>query len=347
VGAVDDAPKTADQAAAVHAIDLVEGAGLKAVQLSAVWTPPLTSPPPEELDALRAAAQAADDAGIRPVVAVYQFSSATPLTADARSQFSAYAASIVREIPEVRDVVVGNEPNLNLFWLPQFGADGSDVAAASYLRLLAETYDALKREDDEVRVIGGGLAPRGGDDPTAERQTQSPTAFIRDLGGAYRASGRTRPVMDALSIHTYGDSSFEPPTLAHPRTTTIGLADYDKLVALLDEAFHGTAQKGASLPIVYGEYGIETIVPPERRAAYTGTEFPSTRAVTADLQGRRYAEAIRIAACQPTVTMLLFFHAIDEPRLEGWQSGVYWADGQPKPSLEPVESAAEDPTCGR
>ena len=39
-------------------------------------------------------------------------------------------------------------------------------------------------------VIGGGLAPRGGDDATASRQTHSPTAFIRDLGAAYRASGR-------------------------------------------------------------------------------------------------------------------------------------------------------------
>ena len=42
-------------------------------------------------------------------------------------------------------MIVGNEPNLNLFWLPQFGPDGADVAASGYLVLLAETYDALKR----------------------------------------------------------------------------------------------------------------------------------------------------------------------------------------------------------
>ena len=37
------------------------------------------------------------------------------------------------------------------------------------------------------------LAPRGGDDPGVARQTHSPTAFITDLGAAYRASGRTKP----------------------------------------------------------------------------------------------------------------------------------------------------------
>ena len=41
-------------------------------------------------------------------------------------------------------MIVGNEPNLNLFWLPQFGADGGDAAAAGYEALLADTYDALK-----------------------------------------------------------------------------------------------------------------------------------------------------------------------------------------------------------
>jgi hypothetical protein len=326
---------------------LARDAGLRTVQLSAVWTPPLTEPPHDELAALRTTARAARAAGIRPIVAVYQFSGSTPATPEARREFVAFAASIVRAIPEVRDVVVGNEPNLNLFWVPQFDRDGSDAAAPAYLELLAEAYDALKDVDADVTVIGGALAPRGGDDPTAARQTHSPTAFLRDLGAAYRASGRRRPVMDALSIHTYGDNSLEPPTLAHPRTTTIGLADYDKLVRLLGQAFDGTGQRGSSLPIVYGEYGVETLVPPGHRAAYTGQEFPSTHPVPAGLQGLRYAEAVHLAACQPNVTMLLLFHVADEPRLEGWQSGVYWADGAPKPSLAPVRDAAEHPSCDR
>ena len=44
----------------------------------------------------------------------------------------------------MHDFIVGNEPNLNRFWLPQFAADGSDAAATAYEQLLATTYDALK-----------------------------------------------------------------------------------------------------------------------------------------------------------------------------------------------------------
>ena len=53
--------------------------------------------------------------------------------------------------------------------------DGGDAAAAAYEQLLAETYDALKDVDADLTVVGGGLAPRGGDDPNASRQTHSPT----------------------------------------------------------------------------------------------------------------------------------------------------------------------------
>ena len=29
----------------------------------------------------------------------------------------------MRDVPEIRDVIVGNEPNLNRFWMPQFDAE--------------------------------------------------------------------------------------------------------------------------------------------------------------------------------------------------------------------------------
>ena len=44
----------------------------------------------------------------------------------------------------MRYLIVGNEPNLNRFWMPQFTPAGRDAAAASYLALLAQTYDAIK-----------------------------------------------------------------------------------------------------------------------------------------------------------------------------------------------------------
>jgi hypothetical protein len=238
----------------------------------------------------------------------------------------------------VRTVIVGNEPNLNLFWLPQFGPDGEDVAASAYEQLLAQAYDALKAADPKLTVVGGAVSPRGGDDPGARRPTHSPTRFIEDVGAAYRASGRTRPLMDMFSIHVYGEAPKIPPTFRHPHTTSIGIADYGKLVALLGKAFDGTAQEGSKLPIVYGEYGVETTVPPGKEGAYSGHEvIPS---VDAALQARYYRKAIELAACQRNVRMLLFFHVLDEQPLSGLQSGLYYADGTPKPSAKAVRQTS-------
>src|SRR5207249_3290287 len=149
--------------------------------------------------------------------------------------------------------------NLNRFWLPQFDpVSGADVAAPAYVSLLARTYDAIKAVRPFTTIYGGALAPRGVDKPNTGRDTHAPTALILDMGAAYRASGRALPIMDALSIHPYADNSSQSPEFAHPNSTPIGIADYDKLVGLLAQAFDGTAQRGSTLPILYDEFGVES-----------------------------------------------------------------------------------------
>ena len=82
---------------------------------------------------------------MRVYVSVYHAGSrTTPLTPEARTAFASYVAAIARDVPQIRDVIVGNEPNLNRFWMPQFALDGGNAAAPAYLQLLAETYDALE-----------------------------------------------------------------------------------------------------------------------------------------------------------------------------------------------------------
>jgi hypothetical protein len=334
VGAVEDAAKSAPDPDAQ--MKLARDSGFHAIVLSAVWRPGATAA--ADLPPLRRAVDAAVHEDIRPVLAVYQFSSATPNDAAGRGAFAAYARELAKALPDVRDVIVGNEPNLNLFWQPQFDPTGGDAAALAFEELLAETYDALKSEDAGLNVIGGGLAPHGGDKPSS-RPTHSPAKFIEDLGAAYRASGRTKPLMDALSIHVYGESARVPPSLAHPNTTTIGIADYGKLVSLLGAAFDGTAQRGSTLPIVYGEYGVETAIPPAKSSLYTGHEVVPV--VDEQTQARYYTDAIRAAERQPNVRMLFLFHVVDESRLQGLQSGIRYADGTPK-SSEPAVRAAID-----
>src|SRR6185437_8346527 len=118
VGAVEDAAKFAPDPG--RQMQLAADSGFRAIVLSAVWKPGATAD--ADLPPLRRAVRAAKAAGIRPLLAVYQFSPATPLQASDRSAFAAYAAGLARALPAVRDVIVGNEPNLNLFWMPQFAA---------------------------------------------------------------------------------------------------------------------------------------------------------------------------------------------------------------------------------
>jgi hypothetical protein len=272
----------------------------------------------------------------------------TPQTPAERADFAAFSAALVQALPHVRAVIVGNEPNLSTFWKPQFGAGGSDLAARAYADLLARTYDAIKAARPGVQVLGGALSPRGGDRPGGSRPTHSPTAFIRDLGAAYRASGRDRPFMDALAMHPYMQASRDSPSARHTDNTTITVADYPKLVSLLTEAFRGTVQPGARLPVYYTEFGVQTAVPAAKRHFYADLDSPArTDSVSFDTQAAYYRRALELAYCQPTVRGLFVFHTFDEPNLGGWQSGLYFADRTPKPSLPAFTRAVADLRSGR
>ncbi len=339
LGAVEDQVRAPTLVEAQSKIAQLRLAGLHAVRIESIWTPGATEPTPDELAVLQSVSEAGRMEGVRVLVTVMPFGSrTTPLTDEAQGQFASYAAAIVRETG-VPAIIVGNEPNLNRFWLPQFGPDGSDAAAASYYTLLARTYDAIKAANPDTTVYGLAVSPRGSDNPDGIRPTHSPTAFIRDVGAAYRASGRTTPIMDALSIHVYEDTSSLPPTFAHPLTTAVAIADYDKLVGILGQAFDGTAQAGSTLPILYGEYGVETQIPAGKASLYSGTEPTTTKPTTEATQAAYYQQALAMAFCQPTVEGILLLHTIDEGPLDRWQSGLFYADGTPKRSLAPVRAA--------
>jgi hypothetical protein len=334
IGAWEYFLRDADPQVASRKMGDARRAGLSSVILQLFWAPGQRRPAAHELRELRNAAAAARREEIEPLVIVtHAGSRTTPRTALQREQFATYAAQLARLVPQFRQFIIGNEPNLNRFWLPQFGPNGENVAARDYLKLLAETYDALKDVSDDIRVVGGALAPRGGDDPSSRRHTHSPTQFIRDLGRYYRESGRDKPVMDAFAHHPYLESSRLSPSFAHPLVTTVSLADYGKLVNLLGEAFNGTAQPGSELPVLYTEFGVQTRIPATKRGAYTNHTSPAAAdAVSEATQQTYYREAVELACDQPTVEGLYIFHVWDEPDLLGWQSGLYYADHTPKSS---------------
>ena len=247
-------------------------------------------------------------------------------------------------------MIVGNEPNLNRFWMPQFNEDGTGASAPAYLALLAATYDAVKAVDPATRIWGGALAPRGVDRPATGRDTISPTRFVRELGAAYRLTGRTssgdgRARLPSLRRELEHAGQQSPADPDH-----IGLADHDRLVRLLGTAFDGTPQAGSTCRSCTTSTGSSRSFLAEKAALYTGAEPATTLPVDEAAQAAGYAKALRIAYCQPNVAGILLFHTADEISLGGWQSGLLYPDQTPKTSLGVVRDtldAIANGTAGR
>jgi hypothetical protein len=124
--------------------------------------------------------------------------------------FGAWLAELARQYPDVREFVVGNEPNQPAFWRPQFSG-AVPLSARAFGPFLAAGYDALKSVDPDLTVVGVGLSPRGNDRPDARSNVStSPVRFLGALGAWYRVSGRDRPLMDGLSFHPYPNSATDP-----------------------------------------------------------------------------------------------------------------------------------------
>jgi hypothetical protein len=342
VGALEDAVKWPDPMIADERIALASQAGFNALGITTLWTPGQTEPDPSELAILHDVATSTRRRHIRLLITVYALRPRyAPVADDQQADYASFLAALARELPSVHDFAVWTEPNLNGFWLYQFDESGTDIATPAYTSLLARSYDALKAVSPRIRVYGGSLAPRGADNPQSARHTQSPSAFIRNMGAAYRASGRTKPIMDVFALHPYLKLSSLPPSTEDRLGTSIGIADYDKLVALLGVAFDGTAQPGSKLPIAYTEFGVQTRIPESELGPYTHLQSPIGQdTVDEATQAKYYREALELAACQPTVIGLFFFHLIDEPDLSRWQSGPYYVDLKPKSSLEEIRKAA-------
>ena len=278
--------------------------------------------------------------GVRIVLTVYASHPAQfTQSPTAEAQFAGFLERLALAYPEVKDFVVGNEPNQPRFWQPQFAPDGSEAAGGAYEELLARCYDVLKSVDPSIRVIGLGLSERGNDDPKApSNASTSPVRFIQAVGAAYYASGRQRPIMDALAYHPYPASSTDPISKGLPWPDA-GVANLDRIKQAVWDAFHGTAQPTFEngLGLVVSEIGWQVgVVAPSASAYYGHENVATTNEAT---QAAIYGELVRRLSCDPDVTDLLFLHLVDESDLSGFQSGLERADGSRRPSYDAVKQA--------
>jgi hypothetical protein len=354
VGAREDGLKWSTGPTLAVARDL----GLRSIGITLTWQRgqlDLSS-----LDAMLVNQAVVQGAGIRIVVSVFSPYGETPLDERGRDEYCTYVSRLITRYPQINDVVIWNEPNLSFFWRPQYDAAGMSEAPARYMALLGHCWDVLHTLRPSVNVVGPATSVWGNDNPNAfSNVSHSPTSFIKAMGAAYRASGRTRPLFDTFGHHPYPTRSNERPWVAHSDELIVSLGDVDRLVARLQEAFGGTGQATpqAGLPIWYLETGYQTQIDDDKQRQYTGVENwpgsvpdmvpgaapakPPDDSPAPD-QATQLADSLRMMYCQPHVAAVFNFLIRDEIDLSGWQSGLLWADGSRKDSYDDFRSIVRE-----
>lgn len=283
--------------------------------------------------------------GLRVVLAIYPY---PPREIEAGlgspSLFASYVGVLASIYPQVKQFVIGNEPNQPAFWRPQFDPAGSNASAAAFGPYLAAAYDTLKSVDPEIDVVGVGLSPRGNDRPGARNNVStSPVRFLRALGAWYRKSGRTRPLMDAFSFHPYPNEATDPLERGYAWPNA-GFVNLDRIKQALWDAFHGTGQPTTvdGLRLHLDEVGWQ--VDTSGRPGYHGLEnVPVTDELT---QASIYGRLIRQAACDPDVAEVSFFGFRDDGLRTGFQAGLIRADGTARPAVAAVRAAIAETRDG-
>jgi hypothetical protein len=342
VGANDDSAKHADDGGAALYAEMA-GLGLSQTVIGVRFVPSeaVVIQQKPELDRAIAAAQAA---GLRVVLAVYPY---PPREVEAGlsspSMFASYVGVLASIYPDVKQFVIGNEPNQPAFWRPQFDASGQNASAAAFGPYLAAAYDVLKGVDPAISVIGVGLSPRGNDRPDARNNiSTSPVRFLRALGAWYRTSGRTLPLMDGFSFHPYPNEATDPLERGYAWPNA-GFADLDRVKQALWDAFHASAQPTTldGLELHLDEVGWQ--VDTAGRPGYRGSE--NVRVTDELTQASIYGQLIREAACDPDVVSLSFFGYRDDGLRTGFQAGLSRVDGTARPSAAAVQAAIAASSC--
>lgn len=348
VGVADDHPKESPAVAELF-YDTMKDVGLNENRITILWdsSRPTTI---EHRDAIAHALDVAAADGIRVTLALYpERARAITEASSASGDFAAWAALVARTFPRVKDFIIGNEPNKARFWQPQFNANGKAAACMAYQSLLAASYDALKAVDQNIIVIGMGLGPRGTDNPRASGNLSiSPVRCIRDMGRAYRASKRRRPIMDELSYHPHPAAATDKLETGYPWPNA-GIPNLGRIKQAIWDAFNGTGQPTVeeartprvlrTLKLRLNEVGWQVGIPPASQSAYFGKES----VVTTDEgnQAAIYGNLIPYLACDPAVKSALFFNLVDEANLDRWQSGLLRADWTRRPSYAIVKGSIQ------
>jgi hypothetical protein len=255
-------------------------------------------------------------------------------------QYAAWATALARRYGSSVDVyLMGNEPNEKVFLSPQTtcGPVGGRVrcqrvAPVVYANLIRAAYPAIKAVDPGSTLIIGELAPIGGVSLTAGNI--APLAFIRGMGCL---NDKYRPIRfgvcagfkplrgDAFGYHPYQLKA--RPDQHNPSKNGAKLGDIKRLLGVID----AVTKKRRILPprrrfdLYFTEYGYESN-PPETRYG-----------VPPETMSRYLQWSAYLVWKAARVKMIGQYLWRDDPLIEGtlkgFQSGLHYADGTPKPAL--------------
>jgi hypothetical protein len=341
IGANDDTGKYEPDAGASVYREMAS-LGMNETIITVRWQPsdPLGLGERPLLDVTVAAARGA---GLQVVFAAYPYPPREVADGSASPDaFGAWLAELARQYPDVREYIVGNEPNQPAFWRPQFFRT-TPLSATTFGPFLAAGYDALKSVDPDLTVVGVGLSPRGNDRPDARSNVStSPVRFLAELGAWYRHSGRERPLMDELSFHPYPNSARDGLDRGYGWPNA-GFVNLGRIKQAVWDAFAGTPQPTTldGLRLSLDEVGWQ--VDTTDRVGYTGEE--NVPVTDEESQARIYGDLVRRAACDPDIAAVNLFGFRDDALRTGFQAGLYRADGSARPALEAVRSAIAAGRC--
>ena len=363
VGVDDDGVLLGGGPQADDAVGEWQQAGVDTVRVQISWarvapepgfdiTPPGFEPanpdsPGYHFGVIDAAVDRLVDAGIKPILMLDGppplWASGNPSRGNPRYKpsapaFGAFAAAVAQRYgARVDRYILWNEPNLPLWIQPQAKCGKrrcSPSSADTYRAMVNAAYASIHAADPVATVLIGALAPAGGDLKSANANTR-PLTFLRALGcldahlrlvttGGCR--GFQPAQADGFAYHPH--STRNPPNQPFATVDNADLASLSRIEHLLDVMQRWGRIRGTTAPlgIWLDEYGFQTNPPDKLRGVSPGRQ---------DLY---LQQAAYLAWSDPRVQLISQYLWVDEKvgggkRYTGWQSGLHFADGRPKPAL--------------
>ena len=208
-----------------------------------------------------------------------------------------------------------NEPNNPVFLQPQYvrvRGKWRPAAPSAYARICNAIYAGVHAAGGPEQVACGATAPRGSNDPTSDRPSISPIAFLR----AAKRSGLRH--FDAWAHHPYYGCPARRRRRRKVGPRAVELGNIDTLV---DQVTRLYGRK----PLWITEYGYQTKPPDE----FFGVSWAK--------QAQYLRQAYEIARANPRIDLFTWFLLDDSADPDGWQSGLITADGRKKPAFAVFE----------